>query len=168
MSSELVVPNPLYGEFGRVITNTTAENPSQTNSSTFASHVPKAQNDTISSRMDVETTPIFHSQQTHGLRDNAEPMQALYATVNEVPQEPVNVSMANGTENNEYNVTERCQVQFSSSPKPPPVTIGSVYSQAGPEPLEDGEVYNVAYPVLTPNTGTRDTVDGYECLSSIR
>ena len=56
----------------------------------------------------------------------------------------------------------------SAIPKPtssfPGSIIGPVYSLAS-EPME-GEVYNVAYPVLTPKAESNVVVDGYECLAT--
>jgi hypothetical protein len=65
---------------------------------------------------------------------------------------------------NEYDVIERCNTTSSTIPAVvPKPNDGAVYS----EPVE-GEVYNVAYPVLTPTAESGvDNVDGYECLSKV-
>ena len=73
---------------------------------------------------------------------------------------------------NEYDVIERCNTTSSTSPAirniPKPKSSGSadgpVYNLAS-EPME-GEVYNVAYPVLTPKAESCVVVDGYECLAN--
>ena len=68
---------------------------------------------------------------------------------------------------NEYDVIERCNTTSSTLlavvPKP---NDGAMYSVAS-EPVE-GEVYNVAYPVLTPKADSgAASVDGYESLSNV-
>ena len=75
------------------------------------------------------------------------------------------------TTHNEYDVIERCNTTSSTLPaaasKP---NNGAVYSNDSvvqSKPVE-GEVYNVAYPVLTPMAdSSAASVDGYESLSNV-
>ena len=75
------------------------------------------------------------------------------------------------SEHNEYDVIERCNTVTTSSTSPAiskPKSSWSddlVYSLAS-EPME-GEVYNVAYPVLTPKVENSVVVDSYACLSNV-
>ena len=75
------------------------------------------------------------------------------------------------TTHNEYNVIERCNTTSSTlSAAVPKPNDGAVYSNDSvvqSKPVE-GEVYNVAYPVLTPKAdSSAASVDGYESLSNV-
>ena len=74
----------------------------------------------------------------------------------------------------EYDVLERCNTTLSQASPAVPRSVanplssdGSLVYSLATEPME-GEVYNVAYPVLTLKAESRVVVDAaYECLSNI-
>ena len=72
---------------------------------------------------------------------------------------------------NEYDVIERCNTTSSTLPavvpKPNDGALYSNDSMVQSKPVE-GEMYNVAYPVLTPMAdSSAASVDGYESLSRL-
>ena len=75
------------------------------------------------------------------------------------------------TTHNEYDVIERCNTTSSTLPAMvPQPNNGAVYSNDSmvqSKPVK-GEMYNVAYPVLTPKAdSSAASVDGYERLSNV-
>ena len=75
------------------------------------------------------------------------------------------------TTHNKYDVIERCNTTSSTLPAVvPKPNDGAVYSNDSmvrSKPVE-GEVYNVAYPVLTPMAdSSAASIDGYESLSNV-
>ena len=74
------------------------------------------------------------------------------------------------TTHNEYDVIERCNTTSSTVHVVPKPNDGAVYSNDSmvqSKPVE-GEMYTVAYPVLTPMPdSSAASVDGYESLSNV-
>lgn len=97
-------------------------------------------------------------------------MPAGYATVEEVL--PNKQSGDDTITNNKYDVVEQCNMTSSAdlAVSHPQATDKPVYSESSNTPIarENEEVYNVAYPVVTPQSSENEIIDGYECLSYMK
>ena len=105
---------------------------------------------------------------------NTQILDCMYAAVGQTLQKGI-PSDADGVavpQHNEYDAIVRHELSTSAPPGSAAATaagiVPPVYSEVGGESPREGEVYNVAYPVLTPKEGaTEEVVDGYACLSSV-
>ena len=163
---QLDVPNPYYGKFGE---NT--DQPNASDSEFFEqnslSHNQRTRKNTFPYVMENElsdSTINRGSPQDHWYQN----VHGLCAAVNK-PGKGATITMTTAPPTNEYDIIERYNTTSSTSPAVPKpkssLSDDLVYSLAS-EPME-GEVYNVAYPVLTPKAENSVVVDGYECLSNV-
>ena len=100
-----------------------------------------------------------------------QPLDPMYALVAQGTSRKVTPSEADGAavlQHNEYDAIVRHELSTSAPPGSAAAGIvPPVYSEVGGETPREGEVYNVAYPVLIPKEEATEVVDGYACLSSV-
>lgn len=164
---QLDVPNPLYGEFGGNADQANASD-SESFEQNSLSHDQRMRKNTFPYVMEnelLDATTNQGSPHDHWYQN----VHGLCAAVNK-PGKGATITMATApptSEHNEYDVIERCNTTSSTSPAvPKPKSSDDLVYSLATEPME-GEVYNVAYPVLTPKAENSVVVDGYECLSNM-
>lgn len=106
------------------------------------------------------------------LSATTQPLDSMYASVGQETSRKVIPGEADGAavlQYNEYDAIVRHELSTSAPPFGPAAAgiVPPEYSEVGGETPREGEVYNVAYPVLTPKEGATEVVDGYACLSSV-
>ena len=158
---QLDVPNPYYGEVGGNTDQASASPGSEQNS---PSHDQQTRKNTFPYVMEEKMASDSTTNQAapHMMYQN---MHGLCAAVDKASGKGATIAM---TTHSEYDIVERCNTTSSTSPAVPRFKSSSdapAYSLSS-EPAE-GEVYNVAYPVLTPKMENSVAVDGYECLRNV-